>query len=47
MWCTASPLAPGLGRAPHHHTHTTEALAIAERAIGSTEKAKMDIWLSR
>jgi hypothetical protein len=24
---TASPLVPGLGRAPHHCTHTTEVLA--------------------
>jgi hypothetical protein len=33
MWRTASPLVPGLGRAHHHHTHTTEALAagVSER----------------
>jgi hypothetical protein len=38
MWRTASPLVPGLSRAPHHHTHTTEASASGERqrAIGST-----------
>jgi hypothetical protein len=33
MWRTASPLVPGLGRAHHHRTHTTEALAasVSER----------------
>jgi hypothetical protein len=36
MWRTASPLVPGVGHAPHHHTHITEALAIERwRALAS------------
>jgi hypothetical protein len=34
MWRTVAPLlVPGLGRAHHHHTHTTEALAASVQRL--------------